>query len=132
MASAVAKEVVPASDMSEAHPATMEELATPAKDMVGAGVQQNPIKGEKQRKKEKLALARTEKTKILSSFAHFKKLDASSFEEKVKEMEERHSDEMGPEKIKKIKKEKKRIKKERAEAAILDGGGTAGFNLRFY
>ena len=52
MASAVAKEVVPASDMSEAHPATMEELATPAKDMVGAGIQQNPIKGEKQKKKQ--------------------------------------------------------------------------------
>ena len=48
------------------------------------------------------------------------------------EMEGRDSDEMGPKKIKKIKKEKKRIKKERAEAAILDGGGTAGFNLRFY
>jgi len=124
--------VVPSSDMSEAHPATMHKLATPATDMVGAGVQKNPIKEKKQSKKEKLALARTEKARILSSFAHFKKLDPSSFEEKVKEMEGRDSDEMGPKKIKKIKKEKKRIKKERAEAAILDGGGTAGFNLRFY
>ena len=124
--------MVPSSDMSEAHPATMDKLATPAKDMVGAGVQKNPIKEKKQSKKEKLALARTEKARILGSFTHFKKLDPSSFEEKVKEMEVRENDEMGPKKIKKNKKEKKANKKERAEAAILDGGGTAGFNLRFY
>ena len=73
MASAVVKEVVPANDLSEAHPATMEELATPAKDMVGAGVQQNPIKGEKQRKKEKLALARTEKNENSEQFCSFQK-----------------------------------------------------------
>ena len=32
----------------------MHKLATPATDMVGAGVQKNPIKEKKQSKKEKL------------------------------------------------------------------------------